>query len=343
VNSLHPFVAIEGPIGVGKTTLARILGEALPAEVLFEVFEENPFLSDFYSDRARYAFQTQVFFLLSRYRQQHRVIAHTLGKSVLVSDYLFDKDWLFAHLNLAGDELAMYERVYSILGEHIPSPSLVIYLKATTDTLMDRIVLRDRAYERQMSRDYIDALRIAYDAFFSTYPAAPVVAIDTDDLDLVRDPGARAQVVGRVRDTLSGTGGQLPLPDLAVAPYQLGAAQSFGRRLPDFQHLHRTLDQINAASDDVFFDFLTLSQSVGRLGEALKQVWVRQDELLSRLGNRREARDTALLALAHGLQDALADALGLLLKMANDAGVDLETAYLGMLERTASAKDDSHA
>ena len=134
-----PYIAIEGAIGVGKTTLARLLGESLPAEVLLEVFEENPFLGSFYADRARYAFQTQVFFLLSRYRQQHRVIAETIQRTPLVSDYLFAKDWLFAHLNLGGDELSMYERVHAILGEQIPAPSLVIYLRASTETLMQRI------------------------------------------------------------------------------------------------------------------------------------------------------------------------------------------------------------
>src|SRR5512136_940416 len=148
----HPYIAIEGAIGVGKTTLARFLGEGLSAELLLEVFEENPFLSDFYADRARYAFQTQIFFLLSRYRQQHSVIANTISRMPLVSDYLFAKDWLFAHLNLAGDELAMYERVHAILGEQIPAPALVVYLKASTDTLLQRIAHRDRPYERKMAR-----------------------------------------------------------------------------------------------------------------------------------------------------------------------------------------------
>lgn len=149
---MYPYIALEGAIGVGKTTLTRILAEALAAEHLLEVFEENPFLSDFYADRARYAFQTQIFFLLSRYRQQHKVIADTLRRGPLVSDYLFAKDWLFAHLNLSGDELAMYERVHAILGEQIPTPTLVIYLRASTETLMQRIAFRDRSYERQMDR-----------------------------------------------------------------------------------------------------------------------------------------------------------------------------------------------
>ncbi len=335
----HPFIAIEGVIGVGKTTLARILGEALPAEVLLEVFEENPFLSDFYADRARYAFQTQIFFLLSRYRQQHRVIAQTLRRSPLVSDYLFDKDWLFAHLNLAGDELAMYERVYAILGEQIPTPELVVYLRADTETLMDRIVLRDRAYERRMSREYIEALRVAYEAFFAQYDAAPVLAVDTEDLDLVRDPEARVQIGARVRNELAGTGRQLTLPEIGHPLGDLGTPRELSRRLLDLQRFHRTLDQRNGAPSDVFLDYLSLSQGVGRLGAALRQVWVAQDELIPRVGNRQEARDRAIEAHASALQDTLADALDLLLKIANDAGVDLERAYLGKLERTESGED----
>ena len=122
------YVAIEGPIGVGKTTLARILHEELGGQLLLEVFEENPFLSDFYADRARYAFQTQIFFLLSRYRQQYEMVPRTLALGSLVSDYLFAKDRLFARLNLGGDELAVYEHMHAALGEKIAAPSLVVHL-----------------------------------------------------------------------------------------------------------------------------------------------------------------------------------------------------------------------
>ena len=123
----YPFIAIEGVIGVGKTTLARLIRDSFEAELLLEVFEENPFLSDFYADRERYAFQTQIFFLLSRYRQQYRVIGPTLSHSALISDYSFAKDRLFAYLNLAGDELEMYERVHNVLAEKIPMPDLIVY------------------------------------------------------------------------------------------------------------------------------------------------------------------------------------------------------------------------
>ena len=151
------YIAIEGVIGVGKTTLARLLQPAFKADLLLEVFEENPFLSDFYSDRERYAFQTQIFFLLSRYHQQRRAVPAMLecGKD-LIADYTFEKDALFALINLDGDELEMYYKVHEALAEKIPPPDLVVYLRADTDELMRRIALRDRPYERNMEFEYID-------------------------------------------------------------------------------------------------------------------------------------------------------------------------------------------
>src|SRR5574341_1912778 len=162
------YVAIEGVIGVGKTTLARLLQSVFNAEILLEVFEENPFLSDFYSDRERYAFQTQIFFLLSRYHQQRRTVHEilALGKN-LFADYTFAKDALFAQINLKGDELDMYYKVHEALAEKIQKPDLIVYLQASTGTLMQRIALRDRPYERQMEHSYIDELNHAYDQFFS--------------------------------------------------------------------------------------------------------------------------------------------------------------------------------
>jgi deoxyadenosine/deoxycytidine kinase len=216
--SYHEYIAIEGAIGVGKTTLARMLAQELDASLLLEVFEENPFLSDFYADRERYAFQTQIFFLISRYHQQSRVIPQTLARSRLVSDYLFAKDRLFAHLNLRDDELAMYERVHSILGEQIPTPDLVIYLRASTDVLMARIALRDRPYERNMAWEYIDELRLAYEHFFQEYVEAPVLTIDTDDLDFVRSEEDRRHVIGLVRAALERGEIQQALPELKSSP-----------------------------------------------------------------------------------------------------------------------------
>lgn len=336
---MYPYIALEGAIGVGKTTLTRILAEALAAEHLLEVFEENPFLSDFYADRARYAFQTQIFFLLSRYRQQHKVIADTLRRGPLVSDYLFAKDWLFAHLNLSGDELAMYERVHAILGEQIPTPTLVIYLRASTETLMQRIAFRDRSYERQMDRAYISDLRDAYERFFADYTAAPVLSLDTDELDIVHDTAARRAVVAQVKGALRTGAHQLPLPDLDTAADATAEAAAgpleHRRRLPDFQRLHWARDRENDLRPDLFSDFIGLTGEVGALGRALEKAWGQQEKLLAQVGNRQEAHDRALDLVRDEVQAGLADALARLLKIANDAGVDLETAYLRRLGRSA--------
>ena len=332
---LHPYIAIEGAIGVGKTTLARILGEVLPSEVLLEVFEENPFLSDFYADRQRYAFQTQIFFLLSRYRQQHKVIGKTLRHGALVSDYLFAKDWLFAHLNLAGDELAMYERVHSILGEQIPAPVLVVYLRASTDALMDRIRYRGRSYERQMERGYIEALQVAYDRFFSEFDAAPVLIIDTDGVDIVNDLEARGQVVGKVKAALQGESVQLMLPAMDEAADETPGLSN-RRRLADFQRFHRALDREKGFIADLFFNYICLTEEIGEIGRVIKQTWRRQEDLLPQTGNRQEAMDRALELAKAELQEELADALAFLLKIANDSGIDLEAAYLNKMDRNLS-------
>jgi deoxyguanosine kinase len=210
------YVAIEGVIGVGKTTLARLLQSPFEAEIILEVFEENPFLSDFYSDRDRYAFQTQIFFLLSRYHQQRRTIHEIIktGKN-LFADYTFAKDALFAGINLKGDELDMYHKVHEALAEKIQKPDLLVYLQATTDTLMQRIALRDRPYERQMERSYIDELNHAYEDFFAKpFDHTPVLTIDTNDLNIIQNPEHLKLMEERIRQSLSLPPFQqaLPLP-----------------------------------------------------------------------------------------------------------------------------------
>jgi deoxyguanosine kinase len=208
------YIAIEGVIGVGKTTLARMLAPVFSADLLMEVFEENPFLSDFYADRQRYAFQTQIFFLLSRYHQQRRGVAAILkaGRS-LMSDYTFAKDSLFARINLRGDELDVYYKVHEALAEKITHPDLLVYLKADTDTLMERIALRDRSYERNMERSYIEELNRAYDDFFSgPYNSTPVLTLDTNPLDFVRTPEHLKLIENRIREALNITPYQTELP-----------------------------------------------------------------------------------------------------------------------------------
>jgi deoxyguanosine kinase len=198
------YIAIEGVIGVGKTTLARLLQPFFEAELLLEVFEENPFLSDFYADRARYAFQTQIFFLLSRYHQQRNAAPAILKAGTdLLADYTFQKDALFARINLLGDELEMYNRVHDALAEKIPVPDLVVYLQADTDVLMGRIAARDRPYERNMEREYIHHLNQAYDENYTRHAQrGSVLVIDTNQLDYVHHPQHLRWVENRIRQAV---------------------------------------------------------------------------------------------------------------------------------------------
>lgn len=209
------YFAIEGVIGVGKTTLARLLQPRLDTNLLLEVFEENPFLSRFYTDRARYAFQTQIFFLLSRYYQQNRNVPALLAENKhLISDYTFEKDALFASINLHGDDLEMYYRVHEALAEKMIPPALIVYLRASTDTLMQRITLRDRPYERNMERAYIDQLNQAYDQFFlNDSRKTPVLVIDSNKLDFVHNVQDLDWIENRIRQAL-----QLPpfQPELPI-------------------------------------------------------------------------------------------------------------------------------
>ena len=213
------YIAIEGVIGVGKTTLARLLQPAFHANLLLEVFEENPFLSDFYSDRARYAFQTQIFFLLSRYHQQRRAVPEYLhAGEALIADYTFEKDSLFAGINLCGDELGMYYRVHEALAEKIPPPNLVVYLRADPEVLMQRITSRDRTYERNMERVYIEQLNQAYERYFGELrtgersQSSPVLVIDTNELDYTRKPEDLKWVENRIRQALKLSPFQAELP-----------------------------------------------------------------------------------------------------------------------------------
>ena len=208
------YISIEGVIGVGKTTLARLLQERFQAELLLEVFEENPFLAKFYEDRARYAFQTQIFFLLSRYHQQNRRVPEIINSEKnLITDYTFAKDALFARINLVGDELDMYYNVHDALAEKIPLPELIVYLRADTRVLMQRIAQRDRSYERNMEESYIATLNAAYEDFFENYfQGVPVLRIDTNELDIVSRSEALALVEQQIRARLAEAPRQSKLP-----------------------------------------------------------------------------------------------------------------------------------
>ena len=328
------YVAVEGPIGVGKTTLARILSRALNAELLLEVFEENPFLSAFYQDRERYAFQTQIFFLLSRYRQQRDTIPSVLRHSPLISDYLFAKDRLFAHLNLRGDELAVYEQLHEALAVHIPTPTLVVYLQASTDVLMERIAFRDRPYERNMEREYIDALRVAYEEFFAHYDQAPVLRIDTNDLNLVTDMEARARVIGQVRAALHEGLMQQPLPGLFETSAASPSPQPITgrRRLPDFQAWHRALDQEKGFFTNPIYNYLGLLEEMGELTQLIRHIFYQQEHLRAEGVPEAEAFRKVAQDVLDALGAELADVLAYILKLANDFGIDLERAYVEKME-----------
>lgn len=181
-------IAIEGAIGVGKTSLVLQLSKKYHARSILEVVEENPFLSRFYEDIKGYAFQTQIFFLLSRYDQQIKATQQDLFLPLSFSDYIFAKDRIFAHLNLSGNELTMYEHLYQIMCKDIPAPDLIVYLRASTDMLMKRIMLRDRPFERKITYQYMERLNNAYEDYFNNpenLRQSKLVMINTDELDFV--------------------------------------------------------------------------------------------------------------------------------------------------------------
>ena len=179
------YIVTEGPVGVGKTSLTSLLADELGARLILEQAEENPFLTQFYKDPARYRFQTQMFFLLSRFSQQQEMTQPDLFTSITISDYLFDKDRIFAYLNLDDNELALYEQFYKVLEPKIVQPDLVIFLQADTDTLLRRIKQRGRSFEKEIGLDYIAAVNEAYNQFFFRYTDTPLLVINTSDIDFV--------------------------------------------------------------------------------------------------------------------------------------------------------------
>lgn len=181
------YIAIEGPIGVGKTTLAQQLAAHFNGRLIVELAEENPFLPDFYKNRERYAFHTQIFFLMSRFKQQEEFLHYDLFTETVVSDYLFAKDRIFARINLSPRELALYDRMANVLEEHIVRPDLVIYLTASVDTLLGRIKKRNRSYEKGFDRNYLDELCESYSNYFFYYNKTPLLVVKTDSSDFKKE------------------------------------------------------------------------------------------------------------------------------------------------------------
>ncbi len=199
------YIVVEGVIGVGKTSLTKLLSTRTNGRLNLEVVEENPFLSQFYQDRSAYAFQTQIFFLLSRFRQQQKLFQHDLFSSNLISDYLFAKDRIFANLNLSDDELGLYNQLATILEQRVLKPDLVIYLQARTSVLLQRIRWRGRTFEQDMEEDYLNALNAAYSYFFHHYKDSPLLVVNTDNLDFVNVPGDFDLLYDQITEKFNGT------------------------------------------------------------------------------------------------------------------------------------------
>ena len=179
------YIALEGPIGVGKTTLAQKLAHALDARLILEEGEQNPFLARFYEDPEKYAIPVQLYFLLTRYNQQRELIQRPLLEQATVADYLFAKDRIFANLNLAPDELVLYEQVYKLLDSRMAKPDLVVYLLANVEVLAERLRRRNRDFERDISYEYLERVSTAYRDFFFYYDEAPLLVVDTSEIDFV--------------------------------------------------------------------------------------------------------------------------------------------------------------
>ncbi len=208
------YLAVEGVIGVGKTSFARMLAEELGAEVMAEEVFENPFLVDFYKNKKRYALQCQLNFLISRYQQQQQLVKRDLFAQKIISDYLFAKDAIFASVNLNEPELLLYEKIAAVLSSEIPRPDLVIYLQASTPTLLERIRKRDLGFEKPIDFDYLELLNKAYDYFFFNYIDTPLLVVKTDNIDFVNNPEHFTDLVSQIKKPINGKKYYSPAGDL---------------------------------------------------------------------------------------------------------------------------------
>ena len=204
MRNLH-YIAIEGTIGVGKTSLANLLSKSLKAKLVLEEFEGNPFLSDFYEDPERHAFQTQLWFLIQRYKQQQELRQVDMFQNLVITDYMFVKDRLFASLNLDQKEMDLYDTVANMMEQNVIHPDRVILLQADTKTLMKNITKRGRKFEKNLSEDYLDALNQVYNEYFFQYQDTPLIIINTNNIDFVNNSSDLEEIINYIRQPASGT------------------------------------------------------------------------------------------------------------------------------------------
>jgi len=206
------YLAVEGCIGAGKTSFCNILAAKLNARLIKEDVAENPFIDKFYRNRQRYAFQAQIFFLLSRYRQQQEVAQKDLFYNLVISDYMFARDRIFASFNLSEEELSLYQNVADVLEKTTQKPDFVIYLQSTTERLLKNIHQRNRKYEVGFDQEYLANLNEAYSHFFFNYTDAPVLIIDASDIDFIRNPEDLDEILREIDKGAKGTRFFKPLP-----------------------------------------------------------------------------------------------------------------------------------
>jgi len=208
---MFQYIVIEGPIGVGKTSLTRLLAKEFNARLILEKPEENPFLSQFYRDRKKYAFQTQIFFLLNRFQQQREISQYDLFNQITLSDYLFAKDRIFSSMNLDDHELALYDQIYSLLNGQIPTPDLVIFLQAKPEVLHHRVKSRNIAYEKDVDLEYLKTLTEAYNYYFFHYDQGPLLVVDTSEIDFVNRKEDFNQLIREIKQMKKGTWYFIPM------------------------------------------------------------------------------------------------------------------------------------
>ncbi|MBI4652015.1 deoxynucleoside kinase [Candidatus Desantisbacteria bacterium] len=206
----YKYIAVEGPIGVGKTSLVHLLGKMFNAKEVLEDIEDNPFLENFYKNIRLHAFQTQIFFLISRYKQLEQLIQPGLFEDMVITDYILDKDKIFAMVTLDDDEMNMYNQIYPLFNRRTPNPDLLIYLQASTDVLWERIKKRNRHFEKNISKEYLKEINQAYDSYFFTYSETPLLVINTNEIDYVHSSADLDDLIKQIKEMGKGTKYYIP-------------------------------------------------------------------------------------------------------------------------------------